>query len=358
MTDQATRVVPAGWYEDPASPAHVRWWNGLAWTEHTAAKPESRVTAQPAADQTAAQGAGYGQSGYGQSAGYDQASSAQSAYGQAAQDAAAQARAAAQAGAAAQAAEHTSADAWYTTPESQAESARIAEARELEREFGISTAEHEVVQQRHDQAAVDDAYRADWGADEEEPPTSTASAWLIALWPVFTLAAAAAAAYLYFYVQPELYVLGLGAVPLLLTVLWAIADARRLRQLGHRPASAALALLGPFVYLVARRVRVRGSGPLVAFLIFTATAVGLPVAAVATDSARPVTTALEIQQTVSADLIGDGRATSVNCPFFVEDFSTGALYTCSVKLPNGASTVVWVSIDGEDGEFSYALSAR
>ncbi len=347
MTDQATRVVPAGWYEDPASPAHVRWWNGLAWTEHTAAKPESRVATQPAADQTAAQGAGYTQSGYGQSAGHDQAS-----YGQATQDAAAQA------GAAARAAEQTSADAWYTTPESQAESARIAEARELEREFGISTAEHEVVQQRHDQAAVDDAYRADWGADEEEPPTSTASAWLIALWPVFTLAAAAAAAYLYFYVQPELYVLGLGAVPLLLTVLWAIADARRLRQLGHRPASPAFALLGPFVYLVARRVRVRGSGPLVAFLIFTAIAVGLPVAAVATDSARPVTTALEIQQTVSADLIGDGRATSVNCPFFVEDFSTGVLYTCSVKLPNGASTVVWVSIDGDDGEFSYALSAR
>ncbi|MGN6325473.1 DUF2510 domain-containing protein [Pseudolysinimonas sp.] len=39
MTDQAIRVVGAGWYEDPADVGRVRWWNGVAWTEHTNPKP-------------------------------------------------------------------------------------------------------------------------------------------------------------------------------------------------------------------------------------------------------------------------------------------------------------------------------
>jgi len=33
------KVVPAGWYDDPASRRKVRWWNGVAWTEHVATKP-------------------------------------------------------------------------------------------------------------------------------------------------------------------------------------------------------------------------------------------------------------------------------------------------------------------------------
>src|SRR5690349_9663868 len=40
MTDQATRVVPAGWYEDPSDAGKVRWWNGIAWTDHTQPKPD------------------------------------------------------------------------------------------------------------------------------------------------------------------------------------------------------------------------------------------------------------------------------------------------------------------------------
>ena len=49
MTDQATRVVPAGWYDDPASPTRVRWWNGIAWTEHVADKPSAEDQAAAAA---------------------------------------------------------------------------------------------------------------------------------------------------------------------------------------------------------------------------------------------------------------------------------------------------------------------
>jgi hypothetical protein len=40
MTDQATRVVPAGWYEDPSDAGQVRWWNGITWTDHTQPKPD------------------------------------------------------------------------------------------------------------------------------------------------------------------------------------------------------------------------------------------------------------------------------------------------------------------------------
>lgn len=43
MTDQATRVVPAGWYEDPSDSEQVRWWNGINWTENTQEKPPSHA---------------------------------------------------------------------------------------------------------------------------------------------------------------------------------------------------------------------------------------------------------------------------------------------------------------------------
>lgn len=30
-----TALPPPNWYDDPQSPAHVRWWDGTAWTQHT-----------------------------------------------------------------------------------------------------------------------------------------------------------------------------------------------------------------------------------------------------------------------------------------------------------------------------------
>lgn len=50
MTDQATRVVPAGWYEDPSNAQLVRWWNGIAWTEHTNPKPDLDAAADAEAE--------------------------------------------------------------------------------------------------------------------------------------------------------------------------------------------------------------------------------------------------------------------------------------------------------------------
>ncbi len=55
MTDQITRTVPAGWYEDENDGELVRWWNGLGWTEHVRPKPTS-VGTDPAQSVEVTQG--------------------------------------------------------------------------------------------------------------------------------------------------------------------------------------------------------------------------------------------------------------------------------------------------------------
>ena len=358
MTDQATRVVPAGWYEDPASSAHVRWWNGLAWTEHTTLKPTATPGPQPMKASYGDYGDGFGDRRYGD--GFSQ------------QQAAAQAAARAEQAAAAQVPTTTGST---HTPETLA---RIAEARELERQYGISTEEHDIIMRAATEAdpavaatrsstPVADGYRA-WDADPEpeydEPSTATASAWFIALWPLLTLAAAAAAAYVAFYVAPEPAVAGIPVaaalvlVPSLLTLVWALTDARRLRTLGFRPASPALALLGPLVYLIGRRTRVAGSGPLVTLILLTLVAVGAPAAAFLTGSAVPVTKALEVQQVVYAKYVATGQLASVSCEPFVENLTKGSWYTCDGVTADGTSKLVYVSFDTADGSFSTALSVR
>jgi hypothetical protein len=37
-------VAPAGWYRDPLGIPQLRWWNGLAWTNHI---QEDRPEFQP-----------------------------------------------------------------------------------------------------------------------------------------------------------------------------------------------------------------------------------------------------------------------------------------------------------------------
>lgn len=351
MTDQAIRVVPAGWYEDPASSAHVRWWNGLSWTEHTAIKPtpQPQPVATTYADDFADRRFGDGYAGNsGVTAG-------------------------------ATTAEHLTAADQVTTSTGSTQTpemlARIAEARDLERQYGISTEENDVimraVQKGHTDSSAASSAASDyrpWNAEPEpeyeEPGTLTASAWFIALWPLLTLVAAATAAYLAFYVMPEPsvagvpLVAGIVLVPTLLTLIWAAVDARQLRSRDFEPASPALALLGPLVYLIGRRTRVKGSGPLVTLIVLTLLAVGGPVAAYLTGSAVPVTKAVEIQQTVQADLVGNGRLASVSCPVLVPELDRGSLYTCDGVLPDGGSKLVWVSIDTAEGVFSYALAVR
>jgi hypothetical protein len=369
LTDQATRVVPAGWYEDPASSAHVRWWNGLAWTEHTALKPTPTPAPQPMKASYGDYGDGFGDQRYGD--GFAQGAHGRRAAGQAQGGQTQEGQA--------QSAEPVTTSTGSTqTPETLA---RIAEARELERQYGISTAEHDIIMRNAissevadgflsgeaARAAAETGYRP-WNAEPEpeyeEPGTATASVWFIALWPLLTLAAAAAAAYLAFYVAPQPAVAGIplvavvALVPSLLTLVWAVTDARRLRSLGHRPASPALALLGPLVYLIGRRTRVAGTGPLVTLIVLTLLAVGAPAAAFLTGSAVPVTKALEIQQAVYTKYVASGELASVSCEPFVENLTQGSYYTCDGVLPDGTAKLVYVSFDTADGAYSLALSVR
>lgn len=329
MTDQATRVVPAGWYQDPAVSEQVRWWNGLAWTEHVRDKP----TAVPVSA------------------------------GDATLDAAA-----------------ASATTAERTEESTAE--RISAARELERQFGIGTSENEIITGatalgfgtgsatstpgtvpgsrpagalNPDNPAVQRAAAAhSTGARSH---TTTGAAWLIALTPLLTVLLGLTAAYVFFYMTPAPVVFVIAVLlPYLLGLLWALNDGRTLKSRGFAPPSPWWALLTSLGYLILRRMRVPGSGPLFMFGIIGALAIALPAATYASGAIQPLSNALAIQNTISTDYLDSGRAVSVSCPPFVGAATTGTLYSCSATLATGVVKQVWVSIDGPDGKFSYSMA--
>ena len=340
MTDQATRVVPAGWYQDPALSEQVRWWNGLAWTEHVREKPKA---------------------------------------------AAATASAASADNLVVAAASTSFAEPSITVPETTEQ--RIAASRELERQFGIGIPENEIVTSATalgygggansasdadsgigigtDTAAptpINPAVQQAAGGLPARPSvrtiaqTATGVAWLIALTPLLTVAAAIAAAYVYFYVSanPVIFVVAF-LLPYLLGFLWALSDRRTSLSRGFDAPSSAWALLGGLGYLIARRLRVTGSGPLAMFLVVGALAIGLPAAAYAAGELKPLSNALTIQNAISSDYVASGRASAINCPPFVDAATQGTLYTCNATLANGVSKPVWVSIDGDQGQFSYAM---
>lgn len=303
MTDQATRVVSAGWYQDPASSTQVRWWNGVSWTEHVREKP----------------GAG-------------QAVTGQAAIGPAVTE---------------------------TTEQ------RIAAARDLERQFGIGTSEIPIVErQASDQGLAPTGIPTAPGALTENRANtsksaaraSTASAWMIALSPLLALVLGIVAAYVYFYVVATPIVFAVAAaVPYLLCVLWALGDGRTLKDRGFDPPSPALALLTGLGYLIVRRSRIPGSGPIAMLLVVSVLTFGsLPVAALMGQT-EGLTNALNIQRTISADYLTHGKAVQVNCPPFVDAATVGTLYTCDATTATGVHRTVWVSIDGDKGQFSYAF---
>ena len=291
MTDQATRVVAAGWYEDPASSTQVRWWNGVAWSDHTREKP---ATPPQQAGTTADLG--------------------------------------------------------------------VDQVRELERQFlyGGDSAAQAAAEVRPDgtrgrrpRRSIEADRARIYGAH-----TTTGSVWLIALSPLLVVVVAIAVGYFYFYVDPQPLVLAVGALPVLLGLLWAITDSRKLRDWGNEAAGGTWALLGPLVYLIARRVKVKGSGPLTAFLVVSALTIAVPVTAYALELTQPVTAALNIQSTVRAEYVGTGQAVSVTCPPFAEATTVGAVYTCDATMVSGEARQIIVSIDSTDGDFSYAFALR
>jgi hypothetical protein len=287
-TEQATRVVPAGWYQDPANPANVRWWNGITWTDHVEAKP---------ADQQAA-----------------------------------------------------------------AAGALALEARAMERQHGITTAENDIIMS----AATDEA-RPRTGTiaivgPHKAASTGTISSWLLGVTPAIALVLTLLAGYVFFYVTPTPLVAAVGVVVYVLGFLWAVGDSRALAARGHKIASPLWALglpvIGPLLYLVNRRRRAPGTSPLIAFLVLFVIAAGIPLAGIASGSAVTITKALEVQQAIRADLVESGAATSVTCPPILESVAAGTVFTCDAVLPEGDTVHVWVSFDNELGQFSWALANR
>jgi hypothetical protein len=353
VTDQATRVVPAGWYQDPALSEQVRWWNGLAWTEHVREKPT--VTPAPASAMivptsststvatTAAPTDGYSTASAG-------------------------------------------------TSETMAE--RIASARELERQFGVGTSENDIITGATalgfgGAATTATAPAAEHGVAHQlaiqpsatpinpaaprpadakpagrrradamgTPRSATGSVWLIALTPVLTLLTGIAAAYVFFYVAetPVVFVAAF-LLPYLLGILWALSDGRALKSREIRPPSPLWALLGGIGYLIARRAKLTGSGPLAMFLIAGALVLAISAAAYSSGELRRLSYALTIQNTITSDYLSAGRVVTISCPPFVDTTRPGTLYTCTATFTTGATKQVPVTIDGTEGQFSYQMA--
>lgn len=310
MTDQATRVVPAGWYQDPASESHVRWWNGLTWTEHVENKPELPVAA--------------------------------------------------------------------ATPALAITDERVAAARAMEREFGISTAENAIMTSaatagiagvdarvtgaQSGQSSAATTSRPAASTTRRPATTSTLGAILLSLVPLFAVVVTLLSLYIFLYVKPTPLVGLVAVVFMLLTFLWAVSDRRALESRGidgPTPGwSLALPFLGALVYLIARRVRIPGSSHLIIFAVLSVVAIGGPFAAAAAGGASAPLKALEVQQAVYAGTVDDGTLTAVTCPAFLENTAPGTVFTCEGTLPDGSSTIVWVSIDSPEGAFSWSVSAR
>jgi Meckel syndrome type 1 protein len=258
---------------------------------------------------------------------------------------------------------------------------RIAAVRDLEHQFGIGAVENPVVGGGASVAASTQGMFATAGmaattgmpaaagmlpAAGRAPATaamrktagrgSTGSAWMIALSPLLALVLGIAAAYVYLYLfaNPIVFVVAAG-IPYLLCVVWALTDGRTLRSRGFEAPSPALALLTGLGYLIARRTRVPGSGPIAMLLVVAVLAFGSPLAAIGLGQTQGLANALNVQRTISADYIGHGKAVFVNCPPFVDAVTVGSLYTCDATTATGVHRTVWVSIDGDNGKFSYSF---
>ena len=245
-TEQATRVVPAGWYQDPANAANVRWWNGITWTDHVEAKP---------ADQQAA-----------------------------------------------------------------AAGALALEARAMERQHGITTAENDIIMsaaQGDTQSGMPRTGTIAIVGPHKAASTGTVSSWLLGVTPAIALVLTILAGYVFFYITPTPLVAAVGVVVYVLGFLWAVGDSRALASRGHQIASPlwtlALPVIGPLLYLVNRRRRAPGSSPLIAFLVLFVIAAGIPLAGIASGSAATVTKALEVQQAIRADLVESGAIGRASC---------------------------------------------
>jgi hypothetical protein len=257
VTDQATRVVPAGWYEDPSDPAQVRWWNGIAWTDHTQPKPELGAS----------------------------------------------------------------------------------ESSELEETFAGPAAVRTRTRIR---------------------TTSTAESWIVAFTPALLAVVGLVTFWAWLYVSPSPIWIAIGVVVVYaVTVLFAMLDRRKLARWEHTPPPFAAAFLTAPVYLVIRGLRLtRSWGQLVAWLLLMLGLVAAPVAAWFGGALGNVQTAVRIQSEVRDNLVGSGQASAVSCPPIADATTVGSIFSCDVTLTDGSHKALWVSIDSDAGDYSYAFSIK
>lgn len=256
MTDQATRVVPAGWYEDPSDAEQVRWWNGINWTDHTQDKPEL---------------------------GDDESTSEE----------------------------------------------RPAVAAAMRARNRIRT-------------------------------TSTAESWVVAFTSGVLAVALLTAMWAWLYVGPSLLwgAIALGVV-YALSVLFAMLDRRKLTRWGHKPPASITSFLTAPIYLLVRALRLPGSwGQFTACLLLIVGLIGVPAGAWFSGALGGVETAVRIQSEIHADLVGSGQASAVSCPPIADTTTVGSIYSCNVTLADGSEKALWVSIDSDEGDYSYAFAVK
>lgn len=255
MTDQATRVVPAGWYEDPSDASLVRWWNGIAWTDHTQPKPDL--------DGTAA----------------------------------------------------------------------------LEESFAGPSAVRSRARIRS---------------------TSTAESWVVAFTPVLLFVGLLGGVWAWLYVEPTFLVAGIAAALVYaVSVVVAILDRRKLERWGHTPPPFIAVLLTAPVYLLIRALKLPKSwGQVVAWALSAVLLLGGPAALWGAGALTTVEIATRIQYELRQELVGKGVASAVSCPPIADTMTVGSIYTCAVTRPDGSEGKLWVSIDSEDGDYSYSFAIR
>jgi Protein of unknown function (DUF2510) len=295
-TEQTTRVVPAGWYQDPADDARVRWWNGITWTEHVESKPSgASAPAAPVSDDQRAAEARALQAQYDMSGDADVMSRRESI-----------------------ALDHRGPDTG-TIPI-----------------IGVTARK-----------------TAPTG-------TSSAWLLAFTPLLTTVLAVIAAYVYFYVTPTPLVAASAVVMVLLGFLWAVGDAHALESRGLPHPSALVGLALplIGPLVYLLLRRRKVDGSAPLIAFVALLLITVVGPLALGFAGGAQTITKALEVQLAVRADLVGTGAAVSVTCPPIVESTKAGSIFTCDAVLASGETVHVWVSFDDEAGNFSWALANR
>jgi hypothetical protein len=311
MSDLPRYVAPAAWYMDPYGSDQLRWWDGARWTEHLAPVPASVA-------------------------------------------------AAAAAGTAAPAA----------TPAAEAEPAELPPAEPVGRYVPIAadtgyTWDDETSRREEPEMRPWALGRTTSSAEEEVQLVPgravTASSILLALSPLFAIAALAASLLYRGFELTGWWTIAAVAAPLLLGVVLAALDSRRLKRWRYtRRAPWALALLTPLVYLPARTAVVRresgtGLAPLLLFFVFLLLGVGGSVGAVvATNGHFVPVLAEQVEAKIAA-----GSSLTADCPVILPTLAAGSSFTCQIEgaspfVPSSRKALV-VLESGNGTDFSYVL---